>query len=113
MDHLVQEIADMVVGQLLGAEQLEEVALHERLNEVEILKWERKKYLHGTPAFFVLFSFFPRLDNETITLRNPLSLSEIELTFVSPFSTLRANKNVLHKGKGKVDMQQLVFLCFH
>ena len=38
MDHLVQEIADMVVGQLLGAEQLEEVALHECLNEVEILK---------------------------------------------------------------------------
>ena len=35
---LIQEVADVVVAELLRAEELEEVALHVRLHEVQVLQ---------------------------------------------------------------------------
>ncbi len=36
-EDLVEEVADVVLAQLLRAQQLEQVALHERLHKVEVL----------------------------------------------------------------------------
>ena len=59
---LIQEVADVVVAELLRAEQLEEVALHVRLHEVQILqernsaREETKKGLPRLEATGRLFS---------------------------------------------------------
>ena len=46
-DDLVEEVADVVVAQLLGAEQLEQVALHVRLDQVQILRAEGRKEMQN------------------------------------------------------------------
>ncbi len=43
-EDLVEEVADVVLAQLLRAQQLEQVALHERLHKVEVLYRKRRKY---------------------------------------------------------------------
>ena len=52
-EDLVEEVADVIVAQLLGPQQFEEIAFHVRLDEIEVLKEERKYGLFISIAILV------------------------------------------------------------